>query len=234
MPAPFAWSYSRLLKFEQCPKQFWHMNVMKDVKEVPTEQQDWGTFVHKAFEDRVAKQKPLPEDLQKHEDLVAALTSGTPRQILVEQQWALTRDLRPTGWFDRNVWCRFKGDLVRVDPTPVNGAAPPLPEDVALLVDYKTGKIKEDESQLKLGAAFTFEHFPTVGLVKSLFLWVKTEALSRLDVLRRDKPQIWAEFMPRVARMEKAYNEADMPAQPSPLCNWCPVTACAHNPRNRG
>ena len=56
---PLPWSYTALSTFTNCPKQYYHKYVAKDVKEVKSQQQIWGTSVHEAFS-RGCTSMPIP------------------------------------------------------------------------------------------------------------------------------------------------------------------------------
>ena len=45
-----SWSYSGIKKFETCPKQFYHIKVLKEYEEPPTEATLYGTQFHEAAE----------------------------------------------------------------------------------------------------------------------------------------------------------------------------------------
>ena len=55
-----AWSYSSLKLFEQCPKKYYHLRVVKDVKEPPTEAIIYGKEFHSAAENYIKSDTPLP------------------------------------------------------------------------------------------------------------------------------------------------------------------------------
>ena len=48
-----SWSFSRIKSFEQCPKQFYHLKVVKDYAEPETEAMLYGTSFHTAAEEYV-------------------------------------------------------------------------------------------------------------------------------------------------------------------------------------
>jgi hypothetical protein len=94
----------------------------------------------------------------------------------------------------------------------------------ALLLDWKTGKRKFDSSQLKLFAGLAFAHYPQVEIVFTGFVWLKEGKIDKDTFTREDVPAIWQEFVPRVRRLERAYEEDKFPPKPSGLCSkWCPV-----------
>ena len=97
-----------------------------------------------------------------------------------------------------------------------------------MVLDYKTGKRKPSE-QLDLYAAYIFAHYPEVEDVKTIFVWLKEQKTDKKRFNRDELPIIWREFIPKVARLESAYNRDSWPAKPSGLCNgWCPVKTCQH------
>ena len=51
----FAWSFSALTRYEQCPKQYYHLNVAKDFKDEDTEFSASGKETHLALYHRVVK-----------------------------------------------------------------------------------------------------------------------------------------------------------------------------------
>lgn len=217
---PFTWSYSRLKNFESCPKRHWEVDVAKAFKEAESEQLKWGNLVHKALDDAVAKGKTLPVGMEKYQPLVDRIRAS-PGKIVTEQQLAITTAFSPTGYFDRDVWYRAKIDVTLVQ------------EPVAMVIDYKTGKILEDSVQLALAAAAIFAHYPTVQKIRSRFIWLADDCDTNEDFERKDMPAFWASIWPRIEALKHAHETTTYPAIPNRLCrNWCPVTSCPHNGRS--
>ena len=54
------WSYSTIKLYDQCPKKFYHLKVIKDVVEPPTLAINYGKDFHKAAELYVRDNVPLP------------------------------------------------------------------------------------------------------------------------------------------------------------------------------
>lgn len=214
MSKPFAWSHSALSSFETCPKKHYHIKIKKDVSDPPGPDAQWGLRVHKALEDRLKKGTPLPPSMAGYESIVRKI-EGISGEPLVETQFAITREFKPTGWFDKDVWCRAVIDAGKVGIT--NG----------LLVDWKTGKMKEDSDQLKLSALIGFAHIPTLQSIASSFVWLKDKKMTKDMFSREQIPVLWQEFMPRVTRMEKMIEAGEFPPMPSGLCRrHCPVKSC--------
>lgn len=216
-PKPFAWSYSKLKNFEVCPKRYYNIDVAKLVKEEESEQLQYGNAVHKALANAVSGKKPLSKTFGHLQEWVDKITGGVPGTILVEQQMAIRNDFSPTTWFGSDAWYRGIGDVIKI-------VGP-----VAVVVDYKTGKIKEDGVQLALMAACVFAHHPEVQKIRTEFAWLKEGAVTRADFAREDMVSVWAGVLPRVKLLENAHKAMDFPPKPNQLCRkWCPVDSCPH------
>lgn len=222
-----AWTYSQLDTFENCPRKFYHLKVARDVSDPPTVHTEWGTKVHTAFEVCIEDGTPLPEGMTQWQTIADKLAK-LPGKKLVERKYALDRNFQPTDW--KGAWTRGIGDLVVLN------------KDKALVIDYKTGKRKLTE-QLDLYVNYVFAHHPEVNYVSTGFVWLKERKIdwnsTKVDgtPFRRDEaPIIWQKFVPRVAKLESAYERDKWPAKTSGLCKaWCPVLSCEFNgKRNSG
>jgi hypothetical protein len=206
-----AWSFSSLTSFETCPRQVYHLRVAKDVVEVPHAATTWGKTVHEHLEKRARDGTPLPSILANMEPIVAKIVN-TPGIKLVEQQLAINEQLKPTGWWDKDVWCRGV-----VDVGVLTGKR-------ALLLDWKTGKRKVDSSQLQLFAALAFSTYPSLEEITTGFVWLKDSRVDSTNYRKEDVPTIWQTFLPRVQRRAVAYETGRFPPKPSGLCRkHCPV-----------
>lgn len=210
-----AWSHTSLTAFETCPRKYYHTRVAKDVADPPGEAALWGQRVHKALEERARDGKPLPDYLSNCEPVIVKILERDGKR-LVEEQIALDKNLHPVTWFDKKAWCRGIIDIGIVN------------ERNAVLADWKTGKRKPDNDQMKLFAAFSFAKFPWVEKITTAFVWLKENKIDKETFTREEhEGAIWQEVMPRVQRLEHAYEKASWPAKPSGLCKkWCPVRSC--------
>lgn len=214
-----ATSFSALNNFESCPKKFWHLRVKRDVKEVEGEALRYGKRVHTALEKYVGKGEPLPKEFEHLAQYVDRFRHFSGEKHC-EMEVAITEQYKPAGWWDKDVWLRAKLDLVVIG------------DKTALLVDYKTGKMKDDGfTQLKLAAAMLMLFFKQIEKVTMAYLWtehngvVTSEVFSRSDFIR-----IWNELMPRLDAFERAHREHEFPPIPSGLCKrHCPVLSCPYN-----
>lgn len=119
------WSHSSLESFKNCPKQYYHLKVLKDVKDSPGEAAMWGDRVHKAFEKYLndcnmievagnTGKVALPEVLENYRTVLDDVM-GLPGRVIAEQQLALNKDMVPCGWTDPDVWCRGIVDILVID-----------------------------------------------------------------------------------------------------------------------
>jgi hypothetical protein len=211
-----SWTYSRLSAFETCPKQYFHTKVNKDVIEGDTAATLWGKKVHTAFENRIEKDEPLPEGMQ-HWQSIADKFARLPGEKLVEYQFAIDKNFQPAEW--GSSWSRGIADLVVRHKKKV------------LIADWKTGKRKPTE-QLDLYAGYIMAHWPDTEVIQTAFVWLKESKMTKKTMGAEAVPIIWQRFIPRVRRMERAYEQDTWPAKPSGLCKlYCPVLTCNHNGR---
>jgi hypothetical protein len=219
-PKEWAWSYSKLKNYEVCPKRHYKVDVLKnyddsvDASGKKNEHIDEGNQAHDALAKACRDALPLPEKFKHYQIWVDRVRSG-PGELLVEQKYAITRDFRATTYFGRDVWYRGIGDIVRIDGP------------VALVLDWKTGKILEDSVQLMLMAQCLFSHFPQLKRVRSEFVWLKDECTTPEVFTRQEIADAWVELLPRVSTLESASKSLTFPPKPGPFCKkYCPVDSC--------
>jgi len=216
----FAWSHSALELYLSCPRKYYEAKVTKAwVEEFKGPAAEWGVAVHKAFERAVQFGSPMPPNMVQWSALAKKLANLTG-VIKVEQQIALDSDYQYVGWFDKTVRVRTIIDYGCYNLTTGN----------ALLLDYKTGKRKNDDRQLALMAASIFELYPKINKVVSGYVWLKDgQDLSTVTFLREHKDKLWAMYLPTVADVEQSMTTGRWPEKPSGLCKgWCPVQDCKH------
>lgn len=212
----WAWSYSKLKNYETCPKRHYEIDILKSVAEVqePGGPLDWGNKAHDALAKACAGVALLPEPFMEYQAWVDRVRAG-PGELLVEQKYAITRQFGQTKYFAKDVWYRGIGDIVR------------LYKDVALILDWKTGKILEDPVQLMLMAQCIFSHYPQVERVRSEYVWLKDDCTTPEVFDRKEVADQWIALLPRVRALEAASKTQTFPPKPSGLCKkHCVVTSC--------
>jgi RecB family exonuclease len=215
---PFSWSYSRLKNFESCPKKHYEVDIARNVKEEESEALATGNEAHAALAARVSKGTPLPAAFANYEPWAARVAHGGPGiTLLVEQKLSITKNFAACGYFDKSCWFRGVGDVIKIAGR------------VALVVDWKTGKIVEDSVQLALMAQCIFSAYPNVERVQAEFIWLREDANTSQVFKRSDLAELWASLWPRIEQLEHAHKTTTYPAKPSGLCRkYCPVRECVY------
>ena len=224
----FTWSFSKLDNFETCAKKYYEYSVAKTVKDDSTENIDWGNFVHDAMRDALRKVKPLSKDLEPYQAWVDRVLAG-PGELMVENKYALDQTLSPCAYFAPIVWYRGIADALRVDPP------------VALAIDWKTGKPKDNPTQLGLMALCVFQHHANIKRVRTDYVWLQEDPNNQAKCVtqhiwrREDMPAFVSEILPRVQKLKWAHDNMTFPPTPSGLCvKYCKVVSCPfHGKGNR-
>ena len=217
-----SWSHSALKDYEGCPKRYQEVKVLKNFPFTETEATRYGNEVHKALELYIRDGKPVPPEYAQFVPVVDALMQK-PGRKLAEQQMALTKDLEPCGWRDKEVWVRGITDLLILDDENMT----------AWVIDWKTGSNKyPDRDQLRLMALLVFAHYPHIRKVNAALLFIVKNDMVKLSMTVDQADTTWWDYRERVARLEKAFATDVWNAKPSPLCPWCPATTCVHHPKH--
>lgn len=215
------WSYSSLKTFEQCPKKYYHLRVLKDVKDDGSEATLYGQEVHKAAEDYVKDGTPIPPKFAYIQPTVDAIKS-IPGEKYCELKLGVKltdSGYTPCDFFDKDVWWRGVGDVVIVQG------------DVAFSLDYKTSKNAKyaDLKQLDVLAAALFTHFPQVKRIKSALVFVVSNEFVRKEHFAENRDEYFATFTPELDRLAVAQDTGVWNTNTGPLCRYCPVVSCEHN-----
>lgn len=215
--AKFAWSYSALSTFKTCPRQYYHLKVLKDIPYEQNETARYGDAMHKAIELYGRDGKALPPEFAFVKPTVDQILD-VPGKKLFEQKLALTKDLKPCEYFAKDCWWRGMVDVLIINQKT----------RVARVVDWKSGKSKNaDTSQLELMALAVFRHIPNMLKVKAGLAFL-TEDLFIPEVYQADREdEYWKSWLGDVERLDAAYTSGVWNAKQSGLCNgWCPVRSC--------
>jgi hypothetical protein len=213
-----AWSHSALNLYNTCPRKFYEAKITKAwVEEFKGPAAEWGLAVHKAFERRIRFGTPFPANMVQWEPLARKL-SGIAGTIATEMQFAINNKREEVDWFAKDAWCRAIGDFLSLN----------LPKRKMMALDYKTGKRKDDDSQLALLAAVIFDIHENIDTVIAGYVWLKDGAkLDMVTFTREHKDQLWDIFLPQVAKIEQSVTSGHWPEKQSGLCHgYCPVKDC--------
>ena len=218
------WSHSSLKDYEGCPRRYNEVKVLKNYPFTDTEATIYGKELHTAAEEYIENGTDLPPQFEFIKDTLDVL-KAKPGRKLCEYKMGVTKDLKPCGFLDKDVWVRGIADLLIIDDDNLT----------ARVVDYKSGNNKyPDRDQLKLMALMVFVHFPHIRRVSGALLFVVKNDIAKASYMVGEAEEYWWDYRERVARIEQAHETGVWNPKPTPLCGWCPVKTCEYNKPRRG
>jgi hypothetical protein len=216
-----AWSYSSIKTFDQCPRKYFHLKVLKDVKDYGNQATIYGQEVHKACEDYVKDDVEIPEKFAYVRGVVEAIKrmDGDKHTELKLGVKKVEGGYEPCKFLGKDVWWRGIADVV-----VIRG-------DIGYSLDYKTSKNARyaDTKQLDLVAAGLFVHFPQLKKVKSGLLFVVSNEFIHKEHFVEQRDNYFDTFKDQLDRLDSAEVSGVWNAKTGPLCKFCPVTRCEHN-----
>ena len=205
-------------QLENCPHQAFHRYVGKTLPFIQTEEMKWGDEVHQALERRIKYGATLPDTMAAAEAIGKQFHDWLDKVPMhVEYHLAMTRDGQPCDYKDYdNVFFRGKLDCVL------------LPAPSAWMVDWKTGGVREDPTELERHALLLKVNHPDLENIQGEYFWMKTgQPGLRYTFATHDKT--YARLVNLRAEAETYLKVGEWPKRKTPLCGWCDVLACEHN-----
>ena len=203
-------SHTFLKEDDNCPRKAWHKYVAKDLPfEKPSPEMQMGIDVHAAVE-RELKREQEGDYWQWIEPILRA-----PGIKHVEWSIAIAETGTAVDYWSPVAWLRGNIDVAIV--------APP----VAMIVDWKTGKVREDPTELQTFALLLNAQYPSVESITGAYVWLKDGTMGPLHQLGSTEGELnrirnhWAMIKTRPVAQE-------WETTPNPLCGWCPVRSCPH------
>jgi CRISPR/Cas system-associated exonuclease Cas4 (RecB family) len=206
----FPISYSRMSTFENCQLQFEYLYVNKSVSDPGNEHTHYGTRVHESLElyGKERDDKHITRETVKFKPLVDRILSANGDKYF-EYQMAIDANREPCDWFSPTVWVRSIADVLVVDGK------------TAYCVDWKSGKPRDNPTQLQMFACMTMLHFPEVEKVKTSFIWLNHDSVSEGTYYRKNFDLIWSGLESRFSKIQEAVELGVFKPKPSRLCKWC-------------
>jgi len=213
-----AWSFSRLALYEECPAKFKYRHIDKLPEEKHPAMQR-GIDIHNDAQSFLIGDHMLPQPtLMRFSSMLKDLREMKP---MVEQQWALDRNWKPTGWFAKDCWVRVIIDAGVIYPG----------DREAAVIDWKTGKKYGDNAdQMELFAITTFQMFPMLREVDTHLCYLDSGEEDQETFTKEGIAEAKREWEDRV---EPLFNDTRFLPRPSKRCHWCAFSRakggpCAH------
>lgn len=206
--------------WKQCPRKAWHSYIAKDIEREDTAAMRWGTHVHKALDAFIGQGEPLPDELAHHGHLYAFPHGDYT--VYSEHKLGIKEDGSACDFFAPDVYARGVLDVVLL---------PNRRADLAMLIDHKTGKVREEPDELQFHAVLLQAHNPLLRSIKGWYNWLAADKMGTVHDLSDTKKYL-QRILLQQARIEQAFplgSEAFPPRQ-SGLCPWCPVKQCEFHP----
>lgn len=210
-----AHSYSAIKDFQNCPRKYHEVRILKKHKQQDTTATLYGTAVHKAFEDYIQDGTPLPESFSQYVRFVEPLAKLTG-EIKCELKMGIRSDFTACDFFAKDVWFRGVPDFLALNHD----------KGIARVADYKTGKSSRyaDTTQLELMAAMIMCHYPDIHTVKGVLLFVVPGDIIKAEYTRAQLPAILSKWAGYASMIETAVEVGVWNPKPSGLCKFCPLS----------
>ena len=211
-------SPSSVNQFETCPRQYAHKYIIKDVEFVETDAIREGNQFHRAAHMRLSMGAETPARWAAFEPMFQQV-SKLPN-LETELQMAIDNEFQATSYRRRLV-----GGAIDVLSISKDRKA-------AYVIDWKTGKPREDMTQLEINALCVFAAHESVERVKIAFAYIKTGTLDPVTLPRTAVPKLRERLEGKILRIRNAHENADFQPRPSGLCKaHCDVLSCEFNRR---
>jgi hypothetical protein len=107
----------------------------------------------------------------------------------------------------------------------------PRRPEMAMLIDHKTGKVREDPSELELHALLLATHYPQLTAIKGWYNWLASDRMGSVHDLS-DIEATWGRLVYTQTCIENAHQLGAnaFPPKQGPLCPYCPVMQCHFHP----
>ena len=210
-------SYTHLRSAELCLRQYHRLHVVKDIPFVETDATRWGTQVHEAFAQRLLYGTPLADGMHTFETFVPP-KSGRLRG-LVEHKLGMRDDGVKCDFFAEDCWLRGKVDFALVDHDSKS----------AVIVDWKTGRTREEPDELEIYAVLLRARYPHIAAITGWYVWLKENRMGKVHDLSDVNGKL-AMLKYRVKNIDEASRLDHWPPRQGPLCKWCSVLDCELHP----
>ena len=203
------WSHSRFKTYQECPYKA-KLKFIDRLQEPSNPAMERGIDIHKKAEDFLTTPKmELPPELLKMEKEMKALKKE--KTLEVELELAFNLDWERVDWFASDVWWRAKVDALYFNSATGN----------IVVIDHKTGKVNDYESQASLYALAAFLATPGSGMpprVTAEFWFLDHGQKDKHQYKRKDVAEMKAYWASQTRAM---LNDTRFAPRPGNYCRWC-------------
>lgn len=215
-------SPSSITLFENCPLQYAHRYIYKTLPFVETPQIKEGNDFHKAMYMRLGFGSTLSQKYSGFEVTCQAL-ENLGGEMFCEEEITVDREFREVDSVDK--WT--KGMLTNKLDVKIKFKK----TRKAIIIDWKTGKPKDDPTQLLINTVSVLAAEPNIDTVTSIYAYTAYGTTSdpiRFD--RKAEPKLREKLMEKIHRIDVAHGSGQFEPRPSGLCKqYCDVLSCPHN-----
>lgn len=199
-----AWSFSRYQTYTQCPLKA-KLQFIDKLRIAPSPAMDRGRDMHKLCETFLKTPRAkIPPELERFKLELRAIKKDKAK---AEVEWAFDANYSKVDWFHYKAWLRVKTDALIIKP--------PL----ARLIDFKTGRPKEDhEEQLSLYALAAFQMDSRIQTAVTELWYLDTGDMTPFTFQRKQMADLQDEWEEKTKAM---LSDTEFVANPGFLCRFC-------------
>lgn len=215
VPPVFTWSPSKIMTFDTCPYQFAATYYYKTVPYTETVATKWGTRVHEEAERYMKGQASADPGAFKVVEKWVKVLDKVQGERFIEYRMGVDENLKEAKWTEA------EGRMI-LDLGILNG-------EELRLYDWKTGRMKPDDTQMKIYALIMALRLPQVQKISYRYIWLKDGTTTGDEVTRKELLPIAKELKAKLNRMKDAWNTESWRQVRNGLCrSYCGAKECEH------
>lgn len=199
-----AYSYSAVKLYEQCPSRYKFSRIDR-LQEPSGDAATRGSLIHSEIEAIIKGELPLVSDVVQY--LVPQLNKWKLSNAQSEMQFAIDDKWNLVDYKDKNAWFRGVIDLYFEE------------NDVATVLDFKTGKERDYSDQVIVYAAIVLATKPHINRVNLAIEFLDSQKNVQYARITRDE---LGKYKDELANRINTINKDNIfAANPSGLCKFC-------------
>jgi len=198
-------SHSSISTYEDCPFKY-KLTRIQHLSEPTGPAAERGKRIHKEFEEAFSGLPLTTAELEPWLDFIGDIKSYYTI-VLPEHDVGIRRDWSACGFSDSDVWLRGQIDLLAIK------------DNKARIIDWKTGKERDYEKQLRLYATLVFALYPEVDTIELELAFIdlqKPVTCARVTRKEFENLKVWM-----TERMVKIEKDMIFAPKPNANCKYC-------------